>query len=36
MVLAAWFCVEQHYKVTMSALSQVDTRPDMALGFART
>ena len=36
MVLAAWSSAGQHYKVSMSALSQVNTCPDMTLNCART
>ena len=35
LVLAAWFPVGQHYKVTMSVQSQVDTTPDMTLDVTR-
>ena len=35
MVSAAWSLMGQHYKVTMSALSQISTHRDMTLNIAR-
>ena len=36
MVTATWSLVGQHYKVTMSAHSQVGTGPDITFDVART